>query len=567
MLGLFSQLRSRAKEDPKEPPRPGLLPVCSAGRLLRAPERVKRVRKIVQLTAFPVTHRVELVDSLLRSFAGLVQELPASETHHHAGRGGLLDHGLETAIYSLQRRQGHVLPPRAEPERVVHEADAWTYALLALALVHDLGKVVVDQRITLYGSGGQKLRLWEPWYGTMSDMGAVWYAVRYASGRVHRLHEPASALLAHRVIPASGLAWIARHPDLFSLWAAALQGRLEDAGILGQLLQQGDRESVARSLGGELPEPLAAVKEPLGERLLKTLRYLFREKGMPLNRNGAAGWLKGEDLWLVSKRVADALREQLHEEGFHSLPSRNERLFDVLQEQGVVVPSGDRAIWKAWVTGDGWRHELTLLRVEASRIWPEPEQRPSEFEGSVEPVTEEQGTGSPVEPAPGGEEPGVTAEEEGQSADKLDSVGDDRSAQVGERAESAAALPDDADPGDAFWLWLTHRLGRGELAVNQRDARLHVVELEDGSHGLLLVSPGIFQDYGREQGQEWQRVQRRFLKKQLHRKAPDGTNIHRYVAKGQRRASELKGVVIPEAAQLFSSPPNPNPFVCAHWSR
>src|SRR3546814_5916573 len=64
----------------------------------------------------------------LERYAELVQAFPASEAHHHAYPGGMLDHGLEIVAYSLKLRQSHLLPIGASPEDQAAQAEAWTAA-------------------------------------------------------------------------------------------------------------------------------------------------------------------------------------------------------------------------------------------------------------------------------------------------------------------------------------------------------------------------------------------------------------------------------------------------------
>ena len=87
--------------------------------------------------------------------------------------------------------------------------------------------------------------------------------------------------------------------------------------------------------------------------MLTALRVLLLEGELPLNRNGAAGWIKDNSCWLVSKRTIDAIRNQLTTEGHTGLPSKNGRMYDILQEHGILVPCDDKAIWKVTVSGDG----------------------------------------------------------------------------------------------------------------------------------------------------------------------------------------------------------------------
>ena len=87
---------------------------------------------------------------------------------------------------------------------------------------------------------------------------------------------------------------------------------------------------------------------------------------LPLNRDGAAGWVADDAVWFVSKRLADEVRRFLLAQGDHAVPGedKNDRLFDVWQEYGAVVPNPctGGAIWRARVEGADYAHELTLLR-------------------------------------------------------------------------------------------------------------------------------------------------------------------------------------------------------------
>ena len=59
----------------------------------------------------------------LERYAELVQMFPASESHHHAYLGGMLDHGLEIVAFALKLRQSHLLPAGATPEDQAAQAE------------------------------------------------------------------------------------------------------------------------------------------------------------------------------------------------------------------------------------------------------------------------------------------------------------------------------------------------------------------------------------------------------------------------------------------------------------
>ncbi len=567
--------------------------------LLQPAHRQQVLHQIAAITALPPEHYRGLVLAAIERYAAFVQRLPASEAHHHAGLGGMLDHGLEVTLQALLIRRGKLLPVGAEPERIGKVHDLWTYAVFTAAVLHDIGKPAVDQEVVLYDGHGRALGPWEPWCGPMSQVsGCRGYAIRFRRGRRHRFHERAGPLLAHHIVPDRGLTWLSSDQDVFGAWLAAISGDMDAAGPLGEIIQQADGVSVARNLGaGDAVRAVPGRAKALWERLLTGLRYLVLEGELPLNRNGAAGWLVGDDLWLVSKRAIDALRAHLGAEGHAGIPSKNERIYDTLQENGVLEPCGDRAIWRATVAGPDWSHELTMIRIRAQRIWPQIENRPEPFEGSVTPdgesdvesvaVTSSADSGASdgdrpavptsgpsVEPDPGDACVGVALPEvaSAEVRSQLPASFDDASSSswsvrvdppsVTRQTLSGEPEAGSLDAGQRFLAWLQPELAHRRLAVNSVQARVHVVP-----EGVLLVSPAIFRDFA-EQGSEsgsWEHVQKRFLKLKLHAKRPDGTNVHRYRVTGERRQSVIKGILLPDPGLVFglAAKPQANPHLKA----
>lgn len=87
-------LPSEAAEAPK-----GLTRPQSATTLLAAPRRQKLLEHIWQRTSLSRRQFAALYLAPLQRYAELVQQFPASEAHHHAYPGGMLDHGLEIVAY------------------------------------------------------------------------------------------------------------------------------------------------------------------------------------------------------------------------------------------------------------------------------------------------------------------------------------------------------------------------------------------------------------------------------------------------------------------------------------
>lgn len=536
------------------PPVEWALPVRDSTTLLHPHH--SQLAAIRQLVGVPSAHWEAFYATVFEAYAIFVQQLPASEAHHHAGPGGMLAHGLEVVREALKLRRGRLLPSGGAAEKLVACQDLWTYATATAALLHDLGKPVTDQRIRLYDGNSRELGRWDPWGGPMSGNEA-WYRVEFVRDRHYRFHKRIPPLLVHFILPRQGLSWLASDPEVFQAWLATISGDAEQSGVIGELVHQADGLSVASDLVGTPASLPTARRKSLSTRLLTGLRYLLDQGDLPLNRPGAAGWRSEDDLWLVSKRVLDTLREHLHREGQDGVPTRNDRLMDELQQHGLLRPNGDRAIWTVQVIDGDWSQQLTVLRFPVHTLWPDPEARPQVFTGTVTPIdtgpastAPENRTAEPLEAVAS-----ITTESIAASSafDTPPSVtGDPQSDVTDDVSVSDPQEPDtsdEIDSGRRFLAWVKEGLRSGRLPINTVNARLHTVP-----EGLLLVSPGIFKDHDHK---NWSRVQKRFLKQKLHKRTAQGTNVWLYQVKGERKQSRINGLLIvdPESVLGLRLPP------------
>ena len=365
-------LRSSFPKKPVTSDRSLLLAKSAQELLLPHQNLLQQIRSQVSV---PESHWRTLYHSFIQSFSGLVQQLPASESHHHAFAGGLLQHSLEVGLHALQLRSGKMLPLGASPEVISEKQELWSYAVLTAAMMHDIGKPLVDQQITVYLEG-QKSNRWKPFSGAMKS--GTPYEVSFRSNRKYSLHETIPSLIASQLISVEGLNWLSSDMEVLEVWMLCLSGRKKEAGILGEIITQADQLSVAESLTGSVVQSLPTAKQiPLHQRLTTGLIYLLDNDKLPLNRKGAAGWEYDGKLWLVSKRVLDELRKHMLEEGQSGIPSDNTRLMDELLQHGVLEATEDkRAIWKVSVNLQDWKQELTCLCISLDKLWADKEKWP-----------------------------------------------------------------------------------------------------------------------------------------------------------------------------------------------
>ena len=620
MLSLFQRKRPPVAAAPSPAPATdlpkGLMRPESAASLLATPRRQKLLEHIWQRTSLSRKQFASLYRAPLERYAELVQAFPASEAHHHAYPGGMLDHGLEIVAYSLKLRQSHLLPIGASPEDQAAQAEAWTAAVAYAALLHDIGKVAVDLHVELADGS-----TWHPWHGPLRQP----YRFRYRDDREYRLHSAATGLLYQQLLNRDLLDWLSGYPSLWAPLLYVLAGQYEHAGVLGELVVQADRASVAQELGGDPARAMAAPKHSLQRKLVNGLRYLLKEE-LKLNQPEASdGWLTEDALWLVSKTVSDKLRAHLLSQGVDGIPANNTAVFNVLQDHAMLQPTASgKAIWRATITSEsGWSHAFTLLRLAPALIW-EPSERPSPFAGTVTVDNAGEAEDGPRPSAPDAallpgaavateKEPAASSrpDQSGGShaippstqrnpADPLESMlamfettpepeqsveappegADDAAVPLdppasapGPSAPTAAPAPHDfasftgRPSGEHFMAWLKQAVQTRKLINNDAKALVHTV-----SDTVYLISPGVFQRYAQEHPtigplakdaalQDWQWVQKRFEKLGLHRKQPSGLNIRTCEVMGPRKTRQVHGYLLEDPSHIFDAVPPNNPYL------
>ncbi len=572
-----------------------------SGKRLLAPHK-KTIADIRSIAGLSTKFWNALYLNTLINLTEYIQELPASESHHHSDRGGLLAHTLETALNALRIRRGKLLPPNSDAETVTKFKDVWTYAVFTAALCHDLGKPITDMSIELLGKKKNKIANWSPFRGPMSSYKeAHEYLIQYRRNRVYGSHERASALYAHHIIPMVGIEWLASNQDVFFYWTNILTGHSEDGGAIGSIIHEADKRSVASNLAGDQVNSHAEMaattsRKPLHQRILTSLRYQIDEGNLPVNRDGAAGWIVDDKLWVVVKRTLDQIRDHMTQEGQTGIPARNDRIMDELQQYSILIPNGDKAVWKCQVFAPDWTkaHELTMLCLPVDKVWQTADAVPKPFEGSVKPLnssedaTNEDTAESFTSPAGDHEarpdsaspsydsKPAETAPtaplpiRQGLKPPSIDfsalaspgvssQVSIETVTHTGSETQHSAepSKPSTKEPvntaplprqetqpdGKEFLNWLRDGLHQRKFQVNDVNSKIHMTK-----EGLFLVSPAIFRHFDKE---KWSYAQKRFTKLKLHEQNTNGTNIHEYLVTGLKKRSMIKGFLITDTANVF----------------
>ncbi|NMG76842.1 hypothetical protein GPA25_18980 [Aromatoleum diolicum] len=487
----------------------------------------------------------------IQQYLQFVQLLPASEAHHHAHLGGLAAHTIEVVYAAVCLRNGYLLPRGGPAEQIDTQRDHWTYAVIFAALLHDIGKPITDLRVRLADRPDGPARPWLPLSGDMLTAGAVEYEVRFAPAaeRNYGAHRRLPQVLAPRIVPATALAFLAREPAVLRELDAAWSG--DDAtSVLIEIVRGADQRSAASNLQqGPRNQFGSATAVPLVERLMEAMRRMLRQGGLPLNRDGAAGWVAEGAAWFVAKRLADAVREEIartdpdHADGVPG-PSKNDRLFDTWQDYGLLErnPDTGQAVWYVEIRGNGYAHEFAMLKFPLANLFDRPEDYPPVFDGVIVvkgPRDAREKCNSDAPKAADLTDPSRNRDKQsGQRSSRprkeLDVPPpkpahaaspppeddylseDDSAAAVSDAAARASAsrpalrpvtpyahvpafpgarskTSDAPEPSDAalqFMAWLQQGIADGSIPYNEAGAPVHFVP-----EGMALVSPRIFRDF------------------------------------------------------------------------
>jgi integrating conjugative element relaxase (TIGR03760 family) len=569
MLSLFRNKWQKPPPPPTVNFADGYLSIESAHTLLAVEHRRQLLDRIWQYTALSHAQFTQLYLNPIHRYAEQVQQLPASETHHHAYLGGMLDHGLELVACSLKLRQSYLLPTGAAPEDQAAQTDAWSAGIAYGALLHDIGKIAVDLQVER-----QDGRLWHPWQGPLDQP----YRFRYLKGRDYHLHGAATGLFYTQILDRPILDWLSGFPSLWASLLYVLAGQYERASVLGELVMQADRVSTAQNIGGNPNKALQAPNHSLQHHLISGLRHLVQHE-LKLNQPGAAGWLTHDALWLVSKAVTDKLRAYLLSQSIEGIPSSNIAVFDELQSHGLVesTPEG-KAIWTALVAQGNWQQSFTFLRLQPALIWGS-EDRPEAFSGTVSIAADDHSTDASASPPA----PEIVSTGSRQSSSLTDPMAMENADYVStlldmfeleepqvSDASSASTLeisnPSSDDPGRVFLNWVKEGIRSHKLIINDSKAKIHTV-----GGTVFLVTPGLFQRYVQEfpgvandadqEIEEWRWVQKQFEKLKVHKKRENGLNIWTCQIQGPRKRAKLKGYLLGKTELLFGTVPPDNPFL------
>ena len=325
---------------PRYPPFMKGLPATSPDRLLET--QWELIGQIVEsgLASDDIFEQYYLAP--LRSLASYVHLLPASESHHHRGAGGLFRHAIEVALWSLQLGDRVLLPGDQAPRRRREIEPRWHVAVFLSALCHDIGKPITDLKVT--SQDGEKS--WNPFVEDLYSWASVnavdHYFLHWRPNR-GRDHTSVSILLAERIIGRNTIGWIyGGDPELVLWMTESIACQPSQSNMIHSLVVRSDQVSVARDM-----ETLGSVFAgydigvPVERMLLDIMRRLVRESTWTVNVPGSRLWFMEGHLYLVWPIAGEEMAAVINREKLPGLPRTPNSILDMLTERKLAEVKGD----------------------------------------------------------------------------------------------------------------------------------------------------------------------------------------------------------------------------------
>ena len=284
-------------------------------------------------------------------FASFAHLLPASQSHHHRGAGGLLRHSIEVGLWALQSADKVLLDAVKTPSQRREMEPRWQLAVFLAALCHDAGKPVTDLIVT----NRDRTAIWKPikedLYAWATRSGIDAYYLDWREGR-SRQHTALANLIADRIIGTDALEWIEEGGTELIVWLLeSLNGNPGPTNLVYDLVVKADQSSVERDLR-TLGVAMAGydLGVPIERHLTDVMRRFVKEGTWLVNQPGARLWNIDGTLYLVWPSAGEEIARQVREDGIPGIPRTPDGILDMLVERQIAfvregtTPGG--RLWK-----------------------------------------------------------------------------------------------------------------------------------------------------------------------------------------------------------------------------
>jgi conjugal transfer pilus assembly protein TraI len=341
---------------PAYPPFRNGLPTVTAEQIVRSQDEL--VRKIYRATGVTPELWRSLYLPIIYAYAGHAHLLPASETNHHRGAGGLFQHGLEAAYYAVRlvdgKNAGQKSAHLVDAEERKKYEERLRFTTFCAALLHDTGKPISDMTVEANNGGATWNPLLEYLPEWASAHGVERYHINWRSKRKDR-HEAVSAILLPRLMGNYALAWMHESKE-GALWVDLLSKSLVNyetgSNQVRDNATSGDKKSSIDDLKHRA-ESGNDIGVPLERFMLHACREMLFESVWSVNDKSGVVWVceapdEGIErpfapgtpvVALLWPRAGEAIIARLLNQGTPGVPRNPDIVADMLIDRSIAVPA------------------------------------------------------------------------------------------------------------------------------------------------------------------------------------------------------------------------------------
>lgn len=328
------------------PPKESPMPILSTDYVLST--QAELIRAIE--TAVPLSEEEKdlYLFPVIRRLAGYVHLLPASQAHHHNGRGGLFFHSLDVGLRSVRMARRRIHDLESDQKRRYQNKGRWYLAICIAGLLHDVGKAVTDMTVT--AAGGEST--WKPSVEPLVDWArknhVKDYYVSWIVNRIDKQHESASLALFQTLVPEETRDFLeeSHSPHMMNEIYDALTGHVRKGAVIADLVVKADGFSTATDLTRQSKEGICTgVHAPIASTIFQIMQALVQEKAWSINEKHSPVIVSDKGVFVQWYRVLPTILAKVQDRGLTSIPRDGDVLLEKLKESGVIeVMPEDNAI-------------------------------------------------------------------------------------------------------------------------------------------------------------------------------------------------------------------------------
>lgn len=367
---------------PRYPPFAKGLPVASTDAILQSQyDQILRIRNGLKI-GFEGFDK--LVMPILIKYAEYIHLLPASESHHHRGAGGLFRHSLEVAFHAALMAGDVEFGTPGDPKDRRMGVPRWQLAVFFAGLFHDAGKPLVDLVVT--DRAGKET--WDPESEPLSRwanrIGIDRYFLRWNKQRVHKNHEEHSVKLTHALFY-ENKAVIEYFNELktvrvYSQMTESLNGQLIKS-PMRSLVDKADSYSVEKDL--KLYPAMNASEESTGTPVVRYVFNAMRDlinggaSRWRVNEPGSVIWLTPDGLFVAWEQGYEDIKDHIKKQKTPGIPFEADTAAQILIEHDHAIAKEDTeevgkvVKYKYWLLGleiNTKNNQRAKLKLKCLRI-------------------------------------------------------------------------------------------------------------------------------------------------------------------------------------------------------